>query len=38
MESKVEFFKVLLNKVNKNLIKRNLDPIFTVTKEVAKEL
>jgi hypothetical protein len=33
MESKVEFFKVLLNKINNNLKKKNLDPIFEVPRE-----
>lgn len=31
-DCKTEFYKVLLNKVNQNLKKRNLDPIFNVSK------
>jgi hypothetical protein len=37
LESKVEFYRVLLNRVNRNLKKRNLDPIFTIDKIVEKE-
>lgn len=34
LESKVEFYKVLLNRVNNNLKRRNMDPIFSVSKDV----
>ena len=37
LESKVEFYGVLLNRVNSNLKKRNMDPIFTIDKEKDKE-
>ena len=33
MNEKVEFFSHLLNRVNRNLKKRNLEPIFTVKKQ-----
>jgi hypothetical protein len=33
IESKIEFYKVLINKINNNLIKRKLDPIFSVSKD-----
>ena len=32
MNEKVDFISDLLNRVNKNLKKRNLEPIFTVKK------
>jgi hypothetical protein len=32
-ECKVQFYKVLLNKINQNLKRRNLDPIFNLPKE-----
>lgn len=32
-ESKTMFFKVLFNKINQGLKKRNLDPIFSIQKE-----
>lgn len=32
LESKVEFYNVLLNRVNNNLKKRNMDPIFNISK------
>lgn len=35
-ESKMMFFKVLFNKINQGLKKRNLDPIFSVQKEDTK--
>jgi hypothetical protein len=38
VQSKVDFYRVLLNKINQNLKKRNLDPIFKITKKEEKEL
>jgi hypothetical protein len=32
------FFKVLFHKINQNLKRRNLDPIFSVKKEEVKEI
>ena len=37
-ESKAMFFKVLFHKINQNLKRRNLDPIFSVKKEEVKEI
>jgi hypothetical protein len=37
LESKVEFYRVLLNRVNSNLKRRNLDPIFTIDKIMENE-
>jgi hypothetical protein len=37
MNGKVEFFADLLNRVNRNLKKRNLEPIFTVKKQERKK-
>ena len=37
MNEKVEFFADLLNRVNRNLKKRNLEPIFTVKKQERKK-
>jgi hypothetical protein len=36
IDSKKEFYKSILNKINNNLKKRNLDPIFDVSKETKK--
>lgn len=36
-ESKMMFFRVLFNKINQGLKKRNLDPIFLVQKDESKE-
>ena len=33
MNSKVDFYRILLQRINNNLKKRNLDPIFSLTKE-----
>ena len=37
-ESKTMFFKVLFNKINQGLKKRNLDPIFSIQKEETNKM
>jgi len=35
VDGKAEFYRTLLNKINQNLKKRNLDPIFKITKNTS---
>ena len=32
MENKVEFYRAILNNINNNLMKWNMDPIFKISK------
>ncbi len=37
VNNKVEFYRILLNRINNNLKKRNLDPIFKVGDELKRK-
>ncbi len=34
MENKVDFYRSILTKINNNLKKRNMDPIFKLSKNM----